>query len=83
MCLSCGQLQLISLSHCESITDDPVIALGYGCRHFRSVSLSTCRNVTDVDASVLGEYDIIGVVWNQMIVLLLNVIRSNFIEYFG
>jgi hypothetical protein len=29
MCFSCGQLQLISLSHCESITDDIVIALGY------------------------------------------------------
>ena len=70
MCLSCGQLQLISLSHCESITDNIVIALGYGCRQLQSVSLCTCRSVTDVDAPVLGEYDIFGVVWHQMIVLL-------------
>jgi hypothetical protein len=79
MCFICGQLQLISLSHCESFTDDIVVELGYGCSQLRSVSLSTCRSVTDVDASALGEYDM---VWHQMIVLLLYVIRSNFIESF-
>ena len=73
----------VSVTHCESITDDIVIALGYGCSQLRSVSLSTCRSVTDVDAPVIGEYDIFGVVWNQMIALLLYVIRSNFIESFG
>jgi hypothetical protein len=30
MWLSSGQLQLINLSHCERITDNIVIALGYG-----------------------------------------------------
>ena len=39
--------------------------------------------MTDIDASVRGHYDIFGIVWHKMIVLLHFLKRSHFLISFG
>jgi EIN3-binding F-box protein len=50
----CPQLTLLSLYHCDEVTDAGVSAVGAGCPQVTSLHLSGCKKVTDVGVSAVG-----------------------------